>query len=91
MPLKRLAEKGAQEGLAIHLRVPRLPGPSPRVKHKQILLFHAEAKGLGARWYAETTQKYLPVRFLYALAPTPIFFSFYGPRKLRGMFHDQLL
>ena len=39
------------------------------VKHKQILPFHAEAKGLGARWHLETTQKHLPIRFLYAFAP----------------------
>ena len=81
----RHVEKVAREGLGIQLRVPRLPGPSPRAKHKHMLLFHAEAKGLGLRWHLETTQKHLPVRFLYALALKLIRFSFYGPRKLRGM------
>ena len=86
----RRVKKSAWEGLAIHLRVPRLPGPSPRVKHKQMLLFYAEAKGLGARWYAETTQKHLPVRFLHVLAPKLICFSFSGLKQLRGMFQEQL-
>ena len=90
MPRARRVKKSAQDGLEIHLHVPRLAKPSSNVKHKQILLLHAEAKGLGTRWYLETTQKHLPVRFLYALAPTLICFSFYGPRKLRSMFQDQL-
>ena len=47
MPRARRVKKVAQEGLEIHLRVPRLhPGPSPKVKHRQMLFFHAEAKGL---------------------------------------------
>ena len=85
-----LDKRSAQNGVEIHLRVPRLPGPSSRVKHKQIFLLHAEAKGLGARWYVKTTQKHLPVRFLYALGPKLICFSSYGPRKLLGMFQDHL-
>ena len=78
--------ESAQNGLEFHLRVPRRPGPSSRVKHKQMLLFHAEAKGLCARWYIETTQKHLTVRFLYAIGPKLICFPFYGPRKLLGVF-----
>ena len=61
------------------------------VKHKQMLLFHAEAKGLGTRWSVETTQKHFPVHFPYAVAPTLICFSFSGLGKLRGMFQEQLL
>ena len=94
MPRARRLEKGTQNGLEIHLRVPRLPGPSPRVKHKQMLLFmlfHAEAKSLCPRWYVKTTQKHLLVRFLYALGPKLICFSSYGPRKLLGMSQEQLL
>ena len=55
-----------------------------------MLLFHAEAKSLGAKWYVETTQQYLPIRFLYALGLKLICFSSYGPRKLLGMFQEQL-
>ena len=83
MPGASRIEKGAQNGLEFHLHVPRLPGPSSRIKQKQMLLFHAEAKGLAARWYVETTQKHLPVRFLYALGPKLICFSFY---MVRGSF-----
>ena len=91
MPRARRVKKGAQEGLGIHLRLPRLPGPFPMVKHKQMLFFYAEAKGLDARWSVQTTQKHLPVRFPYALAPKLMCFSFSGPRKLSGVFQEQLL
>ena len=90
MPRARRVKKIAQNGLEIHLRLPRLLGPFPMVKHKQVLPFHASAKDLDARWSVETTQKHLPVRFLHVLAPKLICFSFYGPRKLRGMFQEQL-
>ena len=66
--------------------IPRLAKPSPTAKHKQMLLFHAEAKDLGTRWSVETTQKHLPVRFLYDLAPMLICFSFHARRKLQGSF-----
>ena len=56
MPRARRAKKNAQNGLEIHLRVLRLPGPFPMFKHEQILPFHAEEKGLGARWSVQTTQ-----------------------------------
>ena len=49
-------KKVAQEELEIHLHVPRLAKPSSNVKHKQILLLHAEAKGLGTRWYLVVPQ-----------------------------------
>ena len=73
------------------MRILRLPGPLTKAKHQQMLLLQAEATGLGTMWYLETTKKHLPVRFLYALALKLICFSFYGPRKLRGMFQEQLL
>ena len=91
MPRARRVKRSAQNGLEIHLRVLRLPGPFPMFKHEQILPFHAEAKGLDARWSVETTQKHLPVRFLHVLAPKLICFSFSGLKKLRGMFQEQLL
>ena len=90
IPRTRRVKKIAQNGLEIHLRVPRVPGPSPRVKHKQMLLFHAEAKILDAKWYVETTQKHLSVRFLYVLGLKLNCVSFCGPRKLLGMFQEQL-
>ena len=90
IPLTRRVKKIAQDGLEIHLCVPRLPRPTPRAKHKQILLFQAETKGLGAKWYVEMTQKRLPVRFLYAPGLKLTCFSFYGPKKFMGMFQEQL-
>ena len=72
------------------MHILRLLGPFPMVKDNQMLLFHAETKGLGTRWYVKATQKHLPVRFLYALGPKLICLSSYGPRKLRGMFQEQL-
>lgn len=88
IPRTRRVKNIAQNGMEIHLRVLRLPGPSPMVK--QTLLFHAEAKSLGAKWYVETMQKHLPDRFLYAFGLKLICFSLYGPRKLIGMFQEQL-
>ena len=46
--------------------------------HKQILLFHAEAKDLGTRLHLEMMQKHRPIHFLYALALKLVCFSFSG-------------
>ena len=90
MPRTRRVKESVKNGLKIHLRVPRLSRPSSRVKHKQMLLFHTYAKGLGARWYVKTTQKHLPIRFLCALGLKLTCVSLYGPRKHLGMFQEQL-
>ena len=53
MPRAGRVKKSAQNRLEIHLHVPRLAKPSPKVKHKQMLPFHAEAKGLSTGQYAK--------------------------------------
>ena len=72
MPRMRRVKKIAQNGQEIHLRVHRLSGPSSRVKHKQMLLFHAEAKGLGARWYAKRRRSIF--RFVFCMLSAHMFF-----------------
>ena len=59
-----------------------------------MLFFYAEATGLGAGQYVETTQKHLPIRFLYAFEERLITRSSGDPNPnphVPEMFREMLL
>ena len=62
----RRVKKSAQNRLEIHLHVPRLAKPSPKVKQKLMLPFHAEVKGLGGRWCTSKRRRSI-FRFVFGM------------------------